>query len=111
MFNNIWNRKIWQNSLIKDLFIHNFLKWTFLIGTEDCLYVYVYVPRENVIGNENLEVVVHIHGGAFMIGAPKFMASPTFIMDKEVVYVSFNYRLAILGKHTSKYPPQVIFIP
>lgn len=53
---------------------------------------------DNVTGNENLEVVVHIHGGAFMIGAPKFMASPTFIMDKEVVYVSFNYRLAILGE-------------
>nr|WCC58196.1 carboxylesterase [Pharsalia antennata] len=66
-------------------------------GTEDCLYVYVYVPRENVTGNENLDVVVHIHGGAFMVGSPKFMAGPSFIMDKEVIYVSFNYRLAILG--------------
>lgn len=74
------------------------LIFLFLAGTEDCLYVYVYVPRKNVTGKENLEVVVHIHGGAFMLGAPKFMAGPSFIMDKEVIYVSFNYRLAILGK-------------
>ncbi|KAJ8965970.1 hypothetical protein NQ314_003818, partial [Rhamnusium bicolor] len=66
-------------------------------GIEDCLYVYVYVPREKINEDENLDVVVHIHGGAFMVGAPKYMASPSFIMDQDVIYVSFNYRLAIFG--------------
>ncbi|KAF7267656.1 hypothetical protein GWI33_019145 [Rhynchophorus ferrugineus] len=66
-------------------------------GTEDCLYIYVYVPREIINSNELLDVVVHIHGGAFMLGSPKFMAGPEFLMDKDIVYVSFNYRLNSLG--------------
>ncbi|KAJ8963213.1 hypothetical protein NQ318_018679 [Aromia moschata] len=68
-----------------------------VMGTEDCLYVYVYVPRMKISKEENLDVVVHIHGGAFMLGAPMYMADPTFIMDQNVVYVSFNYRLGVLG--------------
>ncbi|XP_044746714.1 venom carboxylesterase-6-like [Coccinella septempunctata] len=66
-------------------------------GTEDCLYVYVYVPGENIDANANLPVVVHIHGGAFMLGSPKMMAQPEYIMDQDVVYVTLNYRLGILG--------------
>ncbi|XP_060536329.1 venom carboxylesterase-6-like isoform X2 [Cylas formicarius] len=66
-------------------------------GTEDCLYVYVYVPRETIDATEKLDVVVHIHAGAFMMGSPQFLAGPKFIMDRDVVYVSMNYRLGILG--------------
>ncbi|KAG5869997.1 hypothetical protein JTB14_036178 [Gonioctena quinquepunctata] len=66
-------------------------------GTEDCLYLYVYVPREKIDVNENLDVVVHIHGGGFMLGSPSLVAGPDYIMDKDVVYVSFNYRLAVFG--------------
>ncbi|XP_074042110.1 carboxylic ester hydrolase-like [Leptinotarsa decemlineata] len=66
-------------------------------GSEDCLYVNVYVPLEKIHGNESLDVIVHIHGGYFMIAAPADMSGPAYIMDKDVVFVSFNYRLAILG--------------
>ncbi|KAF5292796.1 hypothetical protein FQA39_LY13841 [Lamprigera yunnana] len=68
-----------------------------IMGTEDCLYLYIYVPKENITGDENWNVIVHIHGGAFMLGAPKYMASPAYITDKDVVYVSFNYRVGIFG--------------
>ncbi|XP_050510014.1 venom carboxylesterase-6-like isoform X3 [Diabrotica virgifera virgifera] len=68
-----------------------------IIGAEDCLYLYVYVPLTKIKGDENLDVVVHIHGGAYQFGAPSMMANPDFIMDQDVVYVSFNYRLSILG--------------
>ncbi|CAH2011924.1 unnamed protein product [Acanthoscelides obtectus] len=66
-------------------------------GQEDCLYLNVYVPREEIDGNENLDVVVHIHGGAFMIGAPVIMAGPEMVMDKDFIFVNFNYRLNIMG--------------
>nr|CAH7761876.1 unnamed protein product [Callosobruchus chinensis] len=66
-------------------------------GQEDCLYMNVYVPRERIEGNENLDVVVHIHGGGFMIGAPSIMAGPEMLMDRDIVYVNFNYRLNIFG--------------
>lgn len=49
------------------------------------------------MGDENLDVIVHIHGGAFMLGAPKYLCGPDYIMDKDVVFVSFNYRVGILG--------------
>lgn len=67
-------------------------------GKEDCLYVYIYVPREQLKEtDELLDVVIHIHGGAFMIGSPSIMAGPDYITDRDVVYVSLNYRLGLLG--------------
>lgn len=69
----------------------------FISEDEDCLYVYVYVPKEKITGYENLEVIVHIHGGAFMFGSPAVLAGPDYLMDHDVIYVSFNYRLNILG--------------
>lgn len=62
------------------------------------MYVYVYVPREQLKEEDTLlDVVVHIHGGAFMIGSPSLMAGPEYITDRDVVYASFNYRLGVLG--------------
>lgn len=60
--------------------------------------MYVYVPRTEINENENLPVIVHIHGGAYMVGSPSMMAGPDYFMDKNIVYVSFNYRLGILGE-------------
>lgn len=77
---------------------NKFFQFFYILGTEDCLYVYVYVPREKIDAGENLDVVVHIHGGGFMYGSPSLLAGPDYIMDKDVIYVSFNYRLSILGE-------------
>lgn len=58
----------------------------------------MYVPREELKENDKLlDVVIHIHGGAFMIGSPAMMAGPDYIMDRDVIYVSLNYRLGVLG--------------
>lgn len=70
-------------------------------GTEDCLYIYVYVPGENIDRNANLPVVIHIHGGAFMLGSPQIMVQPEYLMDQDIIFVSFNYRLGILGEFFS----------
>lgn len=86
----------------------NPLKFVFL-GIEDCLYVYVYVPGDRVDPNALMDVIVHIHGGAFMLGAPKYMAGPEFLMDRDVIVVSFNYRLGILGKFQVNSPKQHLF--
>lgn len=61
--------------------------------------MYIYVPREELKeSDELLDVVIHIHGGAFMLGSPAMMAGPDYITDKNVVYVSLNYRLGLLGR-------------
>jgi bile salt-stimulated lipase len=66
----------------------------FVIGDEDCLYLNIYTPDLNP--NANLDVVVYIHGGAFMFLHGGFQG-PEYILDKNVVYVNLNYRLGPLG--------------
>ncbi|XP_049825184.1 venom carboxylesterase-6-like isoform X25 [Aethina tumida] len=60
-------------------------------GAEDCLYVNVYSP--NLTGN--LPVMVWIYGGTFVSGAGT--EDPAYIVDKNVVFVAFNYRLGLFG--------------
>ncbi|KAF5304021.1 hypothetical protein FQA39_LY01806 [Lamprigera yunnana] len=67
-----------------------------LMGDEDCAYLNVYVPRTQPTPAENLDVIVHIHGGGF-VGGSASIAGPYYIMDKDVVYVNFNYRIGIFG--------------
>jgi len=44
-----------------------------------------------------MNVVVHIHGGAF-IGGEGLMTGPEYILDtNDFVYVTMNYRLGVLG--------------
>ncbi|KRT86636.1 hydrolase, partial [Oryctes borbonicus] len=66
-------------------------------GEEDCLYVNVYVPRTNPNPLDNLNVLVHIHGGAWMLGSGDFYAGPDYLMDEEVILVTINYRLGPFG--------------
>ncbi|XP_077288427.1 venom carboxylesterase-6-like [Arctopsyche grandis] len=63
-----------------------------IVGDEDCLYLNVYSPNLSA----KLPVIVYIHGGAFIFGTG-VTYQPTFIMDKDVVYVNINYRLGPLG--------------
>lgn len=55
------------------------------------------MPTKEIDPNDNFDVVVHIHGGAFMMGSPKLYAGPDYIMDEDVIFVTMNYRLGILG--------------
>ncbi|XP_023311607.1 venom carboxylesterase-6-like [Anoplophora glabripennis] len=64
-------------------------------GDEDCLYINVYIPGDSVKNPKALDVIVSIHGGAFMGGSGH--ADLNTFLNKEVVLVSFNYRLGILG--------------
>ncbi|GJQ74843.1 Est-6 [Trypoxylus dichotomus] len=66
----------------------------FVIGNEDCLYVNVYTPKLDK--SQLYDVVVYIHGGAFMFGSGG-MYGHKYILDRDVVYVSLNYRLGPLG--------------
>lgn len=62
-------------------------------GNEDCLYVNVYKPKGNV---QNLDVIVYIHGGAFMFNSGG-NHRPNYIMDRNIILVTLNYRLGPLG--------------
>ncbi|XP_033244801.1 uncharacterized protein LOC108153857 [Drosophila miranda] len=63
-------------------------------GNEDCLYLNVYAkPSE-----KPLPVMVYIYGGAFTVGeATRELYAPDYFMAKDVLLVTFNYRVDCLG--------------
>ncbi|KAL1455882.1 hypothetical protein WDU94_000647 [Cyamophila willieti] len=66
------------------------------LGEEDCLYLNVYTPDPNP--GKKLPVMVWIYGGAYQMGgADSRTCGPTYIMDRDVIYVNFNYRLGSFG--------------
>lgn len=69
-------------------------------GSEDCLYLNVFttILPDNNTNIKLLPVMVYIHGGAFVHGSShskKF--GPEYLIDKDIVLVTFNYRLNIFG--------------
>lgn len=60
---------------------------------EDCLYMNVF--SKNLTAS--MPVIVYIHGGSFAWGDARSQAGPHYFMDRDVVLVSFNYRLGALG--------------
>lgn len=65
-------------------------------GDEDCLYLNVYVKSINP--NDPLPVMVWIHGGSFMYGSgDDLMYGPDYLLKKDIVLVTINYRVGILG--------------
>ncbi|KAK9872042.1 hypothetical protein WA026_015292 [Henosepilachna vigintioctopunctata] len=61
-------------------------------GDEDCLYLNIYTPKLD----GNFSVLVNIHGGSFLFGSG-VAARPNLLLDRDIVTVTFNYRLGALG--------------
>jgi len=63
-------------------------------GSEDCLYLNIHTPQVN----GSLPVMVWIHGGSWKFGSGSSeWYGPEPLMDRDVVLVTFNYRLGPLG--------------
>lgn len=69
------------------------------LGSEDCLYINVYVPMFNV--TKNVDVVAYIHGGAFKAGFSNENIDPRYVMDRDLIFVTIQYRLGALGLQCS----------
>uniref|UniRef100_A0A0K2USU3 Esterase FE4like [Apis mellifera] n=1 Tax=Lepeophtheirus salmonis TaxID=72036 RepID=A0A0K2USU3_LEPSM len=70
------------------------------LGDEDCLFLNVYTPK---IDSKKRAVMVHIHGGAFILGGGvSHLFGPDYLMENDIVLVNFNYRLGALGFLTTK---------
>jgi para-nitrobenzyl esterase len=65
-------------------------------GSEDCLYLNVQAPA-SATASSNLPVMVWIHGGGLTTGSGQEYDGSALINSGNVVYVSFNYRLGLLG--------------
>jgi para-nitrobenzyl esterase len=69
--------------------------------TEDCLYLNVYTPadhRGRHHGDRHgYPVMVWIHGGALIVGESDDYDPTKLVEDEDVVVVTINYRLGLLG--------------
>lgn len=69
-------------------------------GSEDCLYLNVYVPKSaKANAKKPLPVLVFIHGGSFKVfSADPGLFGPDYLMDtEEVIVVTIQYRLGVFG--------------
>nr|QCC89029.1 carboxylesterase 14 [Meteorus pulchricornis] len=65
-------------------------------GDEDCLFLNVYTPDLNKTAGR--AVMVFIHGGGFWGGSgDDWLYGPDFLVEKDVVLVTMNYRLGVIG--------------
>jgi para-nitrobenzyl esterase len=65
--------------------------------TEDCLYLNVFVPHGASASHAKLPVMVWIYGGALIDGESNDYDGSKLARDGNVIVVSMNYRVGILG--------------
>nr|AJN91193.1 carboxylesterase [Cnaphalocrocis medinalis] len=64
---------------------------------EDCLRLNVYTPGKKK-SSQPLPVLVYLHsGGFYSISGRSDVAGPRYLLDRDLVLVTLNYRLASLG--------------
>ncbi|CAH1119672.1 unnamed protein product [Phaedon cochleariae] len=66
-------------------------------GNEDCLYLNIYVPGKRIVPYKKYDVLLQIHGGAYMTGSGTDVAESSFVLDMDLIYVAINYRLGVFG--------------
>lgn len=65
---------------------------------EDCLHINVFTHSINEPKVKN-PVIVVIHGGGYMFASSSDMyLGPDYLIRKNIVFVTFDYRLGVLGK-------------
>uniref|UniRef100_A0A8C8R991 Carboxylic ester hydrolase n=1 Tax=Pelusios castaneus TaxID=367368 RepID=A0A8C8R991_9SAUR len=83
---------------LSDAFTNRKDKLPFRVS-EDCLFLNVYTPARS--GNEKLSVMVWIHGGGLVFGAASTYDGSALSAFENVVVVTIQYRLGILGYFSS----------
>lgn len=64
---------------------------------EDCLYLNIFTPYARPRAARLFPVIVHIHGGEYEHGSGNSFPGHMLAASQEVVVVTFNYRLGVLG--------------
>lgn len=68
-----------------------------IVGSEDCLYLNVWAPRDALAAGAGLPVMLWIHGGSNTAGTAAGYPSSHLAGSQQVIVVSINYRLGFFG--------------
>ncbi|XP_070493873.1 esterase B1-like [Chironomus tepperi] len=67
-------------------------------GKEDAAGINVFVRIDAIKKDRLLPVFVYIHGGGFFSGSSRHdLCGPDYMVERDIVLVTFNYRLGVLG--------------
>ena len=90
-----WTGTLRATTEVKCIHKNTFVRGEPVEGQEDCLVVNVFTPS---MDKGLLPVMVFIHGGGYVAGSGGTdFYGPDMFMDKDVVLVTVNYRLSVLG--------------
>ncbi|XP_018055008.1 PREDICTED: esterase FE4-like [Atta colombica] len=70
-----------------------------IVGSEDCLYLNIFIPytldRQK---STKLPVLVFVHGGAYVTGSSDSnLYAPDYLLEQDIILITLNYRLSVLG--------------
>lgn len=86
------------NGCLQEASIYAGIKGEGIVGQEDCLYLDIKAPVNNL--NRRLPVMFWIHGGANTSGIKDYYDFSELIRRHQVLVVTINYRLGPLGWFT-----------
>ncbi|KAG5335467.1 ESTF Esterase, partial [Acromyrmex heyeri] len=70
-----------------------------IVGSEDCLYLNIFVPYilDRQISTK-LPILVFVHGGEYVKGSSDSnLYAPDYLLEQDIILVTLNYRLSALG--------------
>ena len=70
---------------------------TFILGSEDCLYVNVFVKPQKTSVAQTKHTLVWFHGGAFIFGGIDYYRGDYVMENDDVILVTVQYRLNAFG--------------
>jgi carboxylesterase type B len=70
-----------------------------VMGDEDCLYLNVHTQLLDKDARK--AVMVWFHGGGFNSAIENHLFGPDFLLEKDVVLVTLNYRVGVIGAYVS----------
>ena len=74
------------------------------VGNEDCLYLNIYIPKNQTEINKNkFPVMFWIHGGSNIWGSGDFYDFSKLATTQQVIVITVNYRLGLFGWFSSEH--------
>ena len=87
-----------DNGCLQEASIYAGIQGEGIVGQEDCLYLDIKAPVNNL--NQSLPVMFWIHGGGNTSGVKDYYDFSELIREHEVLVVTINYRLGPMGWFT-----------
>ncbi len=93
-----------KNECVQPKVESSFIDRRTISGNEDCLYLNIYVPKNNVDFEKNdLPVMFWIHGGSNIWGSGSSYDFSNLARKRDVIVVTINYRLGVFGWFSSDF--------